>query len=180
MNEKRKTELKKYLLPKIGGLILGAAILLLSIIAMTVAASAAGILLIGIVLAALCSWKSIANLIRWNAFLNTLESDADSEVLLNDFENGVRMMEDSLRLGEKYIAGKHGVVMFRYEEITRVYEYIHRTNLAIDNHELRIVDNSGETCSLCQLPPKVEQQDVLNVFLLMKARNNGIQLGYNR
>ena len=90
------------------------------------------------------------------------------------------MIEDSLRLGERYVAGKHGVAMFRYEDITRIYEYVHRTNFAVDTHELRIVDNNGKTLPLCKLPLKVEQQDILNVFLLMKAKNNKIQLGYNR
>ena len=96
--------------------------------------------------------QTVIDLKRWKTFMRALQTSTDAEQMLSDFEHGERLLNDSLRMGEQYVAVKRSVIMYRYEEITRVYEYVHKTNGAMDEHELRIVDKEGITRILCNLP----------------------------
>lgn len=174
MNDPRKKKLKKYILPDIGGLTFSGFLLLLSIICIPAVGSIAP-LMSALALSLLCSSTGILGLIKWSDFLDAMESSPEFEVLLNDFENGVPMLNGLLRLGEKYIAGKQSITAFRYEDITLAYEAKMTFIFVGSSHEFRIVDRNGKHHSLCKLSDNVNQQDILNVFQLMKARNNDIQ-----
>lgn len=174
MNGSCKEELKAFLRPKLGNLRLGGAFLLATIVTGFVVSDPFGIVAIGLGLSALVSWRDAVDLIRWLRFLADLETHADADTLLKDFDQGVPIIE-TLRLGEKYVAGRHGAIMYSYEDIVRMYEYIHRTNSAVDAQEIRIVDRKGKTHTLCHLPLHTSHQDVASVYLVMKGKNDKIE-----
>lgn len=174
MNDPRKKKLKKYILPDIGGLTFSGFLLLLSIICIPAVGDITP-LLVGLAFSLLISVTGIRGLIMWSDFLDAMESSPEFEVLLNDFENGVPMLNGLLRLGEKYIAGKQSITAFRYEDITLAYEAKLNFIGVGSVHEFKIVDRNGKHHSLCKLSEKVNREDILNVFQLMKARNNDIQ-----
>ncbi|MGN1020864.1 MAG: DUF6709 family protein [Aristaeellaceae bacterium] len=186
--------MKKYLRPRMGNLIPFAGFVLAGLMCLHVGiegmmqkgfdvrslliASAALLLCVG--MGALISRQTVLELKRWKKFMQALQTSTDAEQMLKDFEEGAQLLNDSLRMGERYVAGKRGVIMYRYEEITRVYEYVHKTNGGVDTHELRIVDKEGITRILCKLPMRCSQEDMTRMFLFMKLRNKQIICGYSR
>lgn len=97
-----------------------------------------------------------------------------------DFNNGVILADNHIRLGDRYIIGKCGVTAVNYNEISRVYEYVHKSNYVVDGRQLRIVTKKGRDRILCKLPRKGIPKNELNkIFGIINHHNQSVKFGYN-
>ena len=111
--------------------------------------------------------------------MNALPKHTDAEKMLDDFEHGVQLINGSVRLGDKYFAGKGSVTMFRYDDIGRVCEYIRTSRKmgTVEEHSLVIVDVGGTVHQLCKLSTRSTSQDLVKVFAMMKFKNEKLICG---
>lgn len=177
--ENGKKELKKYLFPSIGGLVFGAFWIILGIAGMFAAASPVGMLLFGLAFAALCSWKSIADIVRMNDQIKAWEENGRLDRVLQEFATGKQFLNDKLRMGPTYIIGKKSGGVYTYGEIRKIYQYVHKTNFAEDQRELRAELTDGKTRMICKLPLRGKgDAETMQIVALVKAMNPNVHIGY--
>lgn len=111
--------------------------------------------------------------------INDIDANGELLILLNDFEKGGKAFNDKLRLGQKYLIGKKTRTIVSYNEIARIYQYIHSTNCVEDTRSLQIVLHNNKKLDLCKLPlwGKADEE-VANVFNYVKSMNPNIAIGY--
>lgn len=173
-----KEALEKYLYPKVSGLVVGSVFLVLGIFGAMIESSIP-IFLICALVAAIFSAEPGMCFLKMKQFLKTCESNNTLSEVLQDFNSGKSMLNRHIRLGNKYIIGRGGSVATKYDEIVRVYEYVHKTNFAVDQHALMVETKSDSRRILCRLPLKnVSNNDLLKVYAIIKSKNKSVEIGY--
>ncbi len=101
----------------------------------------------------------------------------EKQKLLSDFSNGNK--NDRIILGEYYIIGRHTGTIVSYEQISRVYLYVHSTNGFNDSKILKATLFEGRTVDLCKLPlhdkKNLLAEEIIGYIL---HKNRGIYVGY--
>ena len=96
-----------------------------------------------------------------------------------DFAKATPMRRDRVRFGDEWIFIKGNRMPVRYEEITRVYQYIHRTNFIENERALKYVDSKGKHKKLCNLELRDKSKDeMLKMVEIICTKNPSVQLGY--
>lgn len=179
MDSGKKNELKKYLFPPIGGLLMGIFWLVIGIAGMGAVAVPGGFLLVALVFAVISSWKCVADIGRMNEQIKEWEDNGRLERVLQEFETGKQFLGDKVRLGPTYIIGKKSGQVYTYDEIKKIYQYVHKTNFAEDQRELRGEMMDGETRMICKLPLHGKgNEELMQVVGLIKVMNPNVQVGY--
>ena len=106
---------------------------------------------------------------------------------LSDFPKALPFLDDSIRLGDKYIFVKRSHRAYRYTEITRIYQHVKNVNGIEDSRELNAVDTSVREFTLCRLnihrAGKSQHNDRLDTQLseavsFMLSKKPTIAVGY--
>ncbi len=124
-----------------------------------------GILLIGLSIFELFS--------EYRKMIKILKSNGIYDEAVDDFSTAQPFMDDRIRLGDKYIFGKHYCTILRYTDISRVYQYIY-IGKSIAQRELHAVDTFGHIWVLC----KLGDDRLLDVLDFMLYKNPQIAIGY--
>ena len=111
--------------------------------------------------------------------LNKIKEEEDIYAAEADFRNAYSMMNDTIRFGERWIFCKHSGRLLRYEEITQVYQFIHKTNFIEDSRAVKYVDINGKHRVLCNLALRGKSdEDVKTIITIIYSKNPRIKIGY--
>lgn len=187
MQDNDLMELKKYVkLPKLVTIFLNALWVMGVIVAVVFVVADKNIgaavmsLIFSAIFAVICALNS-DDYSRVDKTVKNVEQQGDLLTLLSDFRNGGKAFKDSLRLGGRYLIGKNTGTIISYGEVTRIYQYVHKTNLIEDSRMLRVETTNGKTYDLCKLPLRGKADDeVAQVISYIVSINGNVQVGYNK
>ena len=98
---------------------------------------------------------------------------------LPDFNAGAAMLDGELHIGQQNLYGKRMGVILPYQDIARMYQYVHKTNFVEDRRALIALTRAGERVTVCKLKTRGKDDSELALVLsLAKAKNPDIQFGY--
>ena len=124
---------------------------------------------------------SLIPLLVSSRFFKKLETDASVEQIEADFQKAVPMRKDTIRFGEKWIYLKRKSKLLSYGDITRVYQYIHRTNGFEDERALKYVNTAGKHRRLCKLELRNKsEQELVQIITLILSKNPDVKVGYQK
>ena len=137
--------------------------------------------IIFLVMGILLVWQGIAAYTGFSKQIRKLEAMHTVPDVYTDFAQSSVMIGDRLRLGKRYLFGKNTGHIFEFGEISRVYQYIHKTNGVEDRRELKVKTTRGKELILCRLPLKGKaDEDIMNVAAIIKAVNPAVEIGYKK
>ena len=187
MNEEKMNELKKYINPKSWGLcIVGVVFLAMAVFLIASGAVTEGgkslfavaIFLLGGVG---MFWSGISGHKEYKTKMAELENSGELGRLLSDFGAAQSFVDGKIRLGQTYIFGKGQGHWITYGEIRQVYQYVHKKNFVENGRQLRCVNSQGKTLTLCDLKLKGKSdEDVYKIVAIIKTKNPGVIIGYNK
>ena len=176
--------LKKYLKPK-------ASTVWISIILFAVAVFAAiygigdkdyvgiicFVILLAVSIAVLC--VAISSVKSYSQEMKRLEEEGLYDQMEADFLAARVFFKDKLRLSDDYIYPKFGGKARRYEDITKVYQYIQKKNGIENNRELRAETTDGKIVTLADIALRGKDDDEVNeVVAALLEKNSSIHVGY--
>ena len=174
-------ELKKYMFLKPIGWIISACVftsLTIAFIIATLAGSSTKP--IGIVVFLAGAVVSVLFIIRNVKHVEKFQNDQVLCRHLNiDFNNAITMRKGRIKFGDKWIFIKNKGYFLRYEEITQIYQYIHKTNFIEDERSLKYVDTKGKHRVLCKLELHDKSKDeAMQILSIICSRNPRVTIGY--
>ena len=96
-----------------------------------------------------------------------------------DFKVTIPFRKGHTRFGKNWIFVKGTGRALSYNDITQVYQYIHRTNFAEDGRALKYVDRNGKHRILCKLNLHGESDYELSQMVsIICAKNPMVKVGY--
>ena len=180
MDKKELRELKTYLFPTVHDIFFSFLAFLLYFIAFLVTPNMHIMLFpLLVFLFLLMSWKELERIYRLHRSLKHLCSQSKTELLIRDFQQGVPLFNDSIRVGETYLIGKKAAVPFLFDEIQQIYE--HRIPLIgihpfyHDRYIYATTPNGPQM--LCMYPYKLPASEISQLYHLIKAKNPSVQWG---
>jgi len=177
-------EIKSYTRSSYGLLFVGVFFLGLGLLGFAVdVASPIGMLLLMFALGAACSAPYFIGQRRLNKAIEEYEAQYGADALVKDFNASRPVINDHLRLGEEWLFGKRTATIVRYEQIKKIYMYVHRTNGVEDRRALKIETAAGKTLELCNLPTKgvfkkQNHPDVETILKVILIKNPSVHVGY--
>lgn len=117
---------------------------------------------------------------KFDKVLEQYEKDSVFEEMKHDFKNGWHMT-DQIVLGETYILGKRSGGIFKYSEITQIYQTVHKTNGVTNGRSFTaVVNGREEPVTLCALNPgnKKSAEMVKQLMAIIMSKNPNLSLGY--
>ncbi|MBR6570181.1 MAG: hypothetical protein IKK75_06965 [Clostridia bacterium] len=142
-----------------------------------------GLMLAMFGIAAICLIVFFVGKSNLNKLIEQYESQYGADVLMKDFSSAHSLLADKIRLGDGWLYGSKTGTVIRYEQIRKIYIYIHKTNGVEDRRALKIVTSDGKTRELCLLPTtgfvnKQNHPDVETVIKVLLIKNPNVHIGY--
>lgn len=170
-------ELEKYLSPSEFPIIIGAVLFVFGSVGAIVAGVGGATVVLGII-ALLIMSKTVITKMDVGDLLKSLRKQGILSTVIMDFKHASPCMDNAIKLGSTYLFGENTGTLVKYEEISKIYQWIHKTNFVEDKRELRIVLQSGNTRCLCNLPLKGEaDHEVAKICVAVKMKNPSVQIG---
>ena len=124
---------------------------------------------------------SLRSLLDYPQYIQALEQNGQMQWILQDYSQAQRMLNNDLRFGRYYLYAKGQGNVIAYNDIVRVYQYIHRTNFVEDRRELKYVNKNGAELTLCKLKLRGKSDaDLRMVIGMLYQRNPALQVGYHK
>lgn len=115
--------------------------------------------------------------LSYRKMINFLRNNGIYYEAVADFPLAQSFLDDSIRLGSKYIFCKRHCVILRYCDIFRVYQEADYDGRIERSREFHAVDTSGEVWYLCALKHNTDIQPGLDdVIDFMLSKNPGIKV----
>lgn len=112
-------------------------------------------------------------------FLKKIEDSGCADLIYSDFSTATSMRKDLVRFGNTWIFIKNKRKILKYDEITRVYQYIKRVNFVENERALKYVDSNGKHRVLCSLQLRGKSDEELNMMIaLILSNNRNVAIGY--
>lgn len=122
---------------------------------------------------------SLIPLWRDRQFFKKLERDRQLQAAAEDFDRAISMRKDRIRFGKNWIFMKGSIRLLRYEEIVRIYQYVHKTNFIENQRQIKYVGTDGKTRTMCNLRLRGKSdEEVKRLIGLIYSKNPNIQIGY--
>lgn len=113
-----------------------------------------------------------------NQYLKEKRESGEMGIMVRDYANAEEMAGGNVLMGNEYIFGKGKLYPVRYEQITRIYQQIHKTNGAEDGRYIIGVFENGNEGQLCDLELKGKSdEDVVRIFTHVRNRNPDVIIG---
>ncbi len=171
-------EMKEYIRPSYFYLFASAGILLIGIMGAFAAKSIGVFIFLGVI-AVLNSISTITGLSHFNEIIRQATENGSIDQIVREFQSATPFADGALRLGSRHVFGKRSGNILEYGDITKVYQYIHKTNFAEDRRELRVETKDSKVISLCKLSLRGKSDETLMVILrVMLSHNPAIKIGY--
>lgn len=137
------------------------------------------LMLLFFALAIVPAYTTFSSRRKFTDYIRYAASSGELQVLLNDFTYGQSLADDNIRLGEKYIFCRKKGRPLGYNEITKVYQAIQKTNSAENRRTLEAVLTNGKTYVLCELKKHGgSDRDVSKILGYIQQKNPNVHLGY--
>lgn len=174
-------DLRQYLMPPVWTFWLAAAFVLPVSVMVFAVSDAVGASLFLVALMAFFAYLAVKDNIKAWQRVREYEARGALAGAEADFSAGKEALGGQLRMGELNLYGKQMGLILPYGEIARIYQYVHKTNFVEDRRMLIALTHGGERYSLCKLEKRGKSDHELALVLAAaKARNPGIQFGYDR
>lgn len=173
-------ELKKYIKPSSSIIFLGAGLLAVAIWCgfNTTFPYLIAFIILGL-LGGFLAYTGITSIRDVDRMIQMYTENGTIDQIVDEFQNARSFAKGNLCLGETYVFGKKKGKILSYEDITRVYQYVHKTNFIEDNRELRVDTRGNGTVSLCGLSLRGKSDDELKeIVTMMYLHNQQIRIGY--
>lgn len=122
---------------------------------------------------------SISSAFEERKILSKIFDRTDILDIIADFQDSTSTFSNKLRLGRKFVYGKHTNRVIRYEEIKQMYLYIRKKNGREVERLLRVVDVNFQTVDLCKLKVNGKSDDEMKLVIsFIMEKNPKIELGY--
>ena len=116
---------------------------------------------------------------RSKKFYKQIEETYNWQEIEADYQSAISVMKNTLRFGENWIFVRNREQLLQYQEITKIYQYIHKTNFAEDERALKYINAAGKECVLCKLQLNGKSdEDVKQILTILLAKNPYIEIGY--
>ena len=138
------------------------------------------LIMLGIAL--ICVLVYVLSRSRLNKIIQAYAQRYGGKTLARDFGKSQTVLNGFLRVGEEWLFGKRTNTIVRYDQISKIYLYIHRTNGIEDSRMLTVVAD-GKTRNLCKVPAKgvfkkQNHPDVEKVIRYVVYKNPHVHVGY--
>ena len=171
-------ELKKFMKPGIGLIIVGAIFVVLGILCAIFAFSWP--ILIIVAFGGIITFVGISEQKKFKDYIQQLTGSGEINQVLADFNGGRKMIKDSLILGHTYLIGKGQGNVVRYNEIRQIYQHVTRRNFIESSRKLVYVGPDGKPHDLVDLPLRDKAKDeVIQIMVIVQSKNPNVKLGYN-
>lgn len=173
-------ELKKYLSAyKFWWTVLTVFIALLIVVFIVCAIAGNDVEYAGLVVFVVALGLSLIPQYKSKKFYEKLEQDSQYWRIVEDFEKSLPMRKKTVRFGEQWIFRKGKEGFLKYEDITQVYQYIHKQNFVENERKLKYVDKAGKERTLCNLELRGKSdEEVKQMILLILNKNPDVKIGY--
>ena len=182
MYEQMKKEFTNFLKPR-GNVSMMVFSVIMILIAALIYADGAPILLslfiaaVGVIMLVL----ALRSLLDYPQYIQALEQNGQMQWILQDYSQAQCMLNNDLRFGRYYLYAKGQGNVIAYNDIVRVYQYIHRTNFVEDRRELKYVNKNGAELTLCKLKLRGKSDADLRMIIgMLYQRNPALQVGYHK
>ncbi|MCF0135565.1 MAG: hypothetical protein HUJ69_03990 [Lachnospiraceae bacterium] len=118
--------------------------------------------------------------VRLKKRLDAMEMRGDLLRAYMDFKMAQPAFGGKLLVGNEYLFGKKVGGIIPYWEISKVYQYIHRTNFVEDNRLLKAVLPDGKKAvDVCKLPRRGKgDAELAHIIEFIQSRNPAVHVGY--
>lgn len=171
----QKSELMHYLRPGISGYVIGALFAALAVFIGIAVSIGATIMLL--LMCLVIAGPTAAKHYELAKDLSTAQRDGSLDALYQDFQNGISLSGDDIRLGREYVFGRRMGTYHRYRDIDRIYQYVHKTNFVEDKRMLRAKLLSGSIVDLCKLDRGGNNPEVAKIAMVIVKMNPTIRVG---
>ena len=176
MDPEKLKEMKKYMKPSFGWVVLGSLLILFGVATIT---AMGWIVLLYLATGGILLWVGISGRTDVEKRVKELEARGELERVLADFAGSKSFAKDKIRMGNYYIYGKNQQNLVRYEDIRQVYQSIRKRNGSETSRTLQYVNAQGKTLTLCNLQLKDKSHDdMMQIMMIIKAKNLAVKLGY--
>ena len=123
------------------------------------------------------------SILRRDKILSQYETQYGVDALNKDFNSARSELADQIRLGDNWLYGRNTGMVIRYEQISRIYTRIERTDTGIEQERsLRIETLDGQKRKLCTVPTKgiLKKQNHPDLEAIIKElliKNPSIRIG---
>lgn len=178
------SSLKKYLKPKWSTIWIGVVLLAIAVFVGIFGTGDAGVIdivftVLFIALAVAIFGVAIAAFVNFSKEMKRLEEEGLYEQMEYEFAAAVQYFSDKLRLGDGCVFPRYGGKVLRYEDIAKVYQYIHKTNGVENDRELRAATSAGKVVTLSKIALRGKDDDEVNkAVAALLEKNPSIHPGY--
>lgn len=135
------------------------------------------VILLAVGIAVVC--VGISGLKSYSKEMKRLEEEGLYDRMETDFSAARVFFKDRLRLSDDYVYPKFGGKAQRYENITKVYQYIQKKNGIENNRELRAETTDGKIVTLADIALRGKSDEEVNeVVGALLEKNPSIHVGY--
>ncbi len=176
MNEKMKKFMSAY---KFWWLVLTIFMAALSVIFVISAMAGNDVEYVGLIVLLVILGLSLLPWYKSKKFYADIETSGSLPKIEADFDGAVPVLKNKVRLGNSWIFVKGKERLLGYEDITQVYQYIHRTNFIENERALKYVDKKGKHRVLCKLELRGKSdEEVHKIVLFILSKNPNVKIGY--
>jgi len=178
MDKNKRKEIYDYIRPGHGVYIIAAVLLVINILSMLIIGSG-GIFFLWLIIAAMICGPSAYCELKVIDALSAEENKHNLDALYEDFASAKVLGDNNVHIGEKYIFGRRSGGYYEISDISKVYQYIHKTNFVEDKRILRAELGSGGTVALFGLHLKGQDDALLlDAISMIVAINPKVKVGY--
>lgn len=122
----------------------------------------------------------VYNISAYHKKVQKLGESGDMTVILSDFRNGKRVIDDKLIVGREWLIGKGTGEFIKISDIGRIYQTVHKTNYVEDGRHITAVTKDSKEHTICYIKLRGKSDDDVNEFFsLIQTRNPEIEFGYD-
>ena len=132
------------------------------------------------ILGALVTYTCVKSQMDFSKQIKQMEDDGSLNRALSEFATGMFWFEGNLKLGDTYIFGKKSGICLSYDQITKIYQYVHKTNGVENYRSIKVVTPDANVHELCKIRLRGKADtEVQHVVGVIVSKNPTVHVGYN-
>ena len=132
------------------------------------------------ILGVLVAYSCVKAQMDFKGQISRMEDDGSINRALTEFATAGILCGGNLRFGDTYIFGKKSGMVLPFGQITKIYQYIHKTNGVENYRAIKVVTADTKVHELCKIQLRgkadTEVQHIVGVIL---SKNPSVHVGYN-
>ena len=181
MYDQKKKELSDFLRPRgiVEEIILAGVCIVFAFISLCQPNITIGVFFVCLIIGIAVLLFALRTWMKHDQYMQAVEQSGNMMWILQDFAHAGSLARGELRFGQYYLYAKGHGTFLSYSEITKVYQFVHKTNFIEDMRQLKYVDREGKEKVLCRLKTRGKSDaDVRMAVTLLYRKNPNIRIGY--